>query len=195
MPTAMNVYKRRACNVQIVNCRALNGPDLSLGLLKPVSEAVGLSATFSAASATTTVTSATTTVTAAASPVTAAAVAAASTATATATATTGSAFLSLTDTEGAPIHVIAVEAADRGFAVFAAAQCYKGKPTRAPGFTVKGDMEIHGPAEVFEEGTDLVFGCREGQIAHVEFHLCLGMLQPVQRDSCRVLVRRAEAIR
>ena len=191
MPTAMNVYKRRACNVQIVNCRALNGPDLSLGLLKPVSEAVGLSATFSAASATTTVTSATTTVTAAASPVTAAAVAA----TATATATTGSAFLSLTDTEGAPIHVIAVEAADRGFAVFAAAQCYKGKPTRAPGFTVKGDMEIHGPAEVFEEGTDLVFGCREGQIAHVEFHLCLGMLQPVQRDSCRVLVRRAEAIR
>jgi len=164
-------------------------PGFIQGLLKPAIEAVALSATFSAPTAATAITAtATTAVTAAAaSPVAAA--------TATATATAGGAFLGLTDTEGASVHVGAVEAADCGFAMFATAECYKGKPTGAPGFTVKGDMEIHGPAEVIEERADLVLGCREGQIAHIEFHLCLGMLQPVQRYSCRALVRMAGAIR
>ena len=162
MPTVMNVYKGAPCNVKELS-KAGAQPRGTLEFAK----AVGFSAATSAASA---ATSAVSTATSAVS-TTASAVSTAPSAAAAAAAAAGSAFLGLADPEGTPSHVLAIKAADGGFPLFPAIQGYKGKPAGAPGFTIHGNMEVNGSTKVVEERTNFVLGSREGQIAHVEFHL------------------------
>ena len=158
----MNVYKGAPCNVKELS-KAGAQPRGTLEFAK----AVGFSAATSAASA---ATSAVSTATSAVS-TTASAVSTAPSAAAAAAAAAGSAFLGLADPEGTPSHVLAIKAADGGFPLFPTIQGYKGKPAGAPGFTIHGNMEVNGSTKVVEERTNFVLGSREGQIAHVEFHL------------------------
>ncbi len=86
------------------------------------------------------------------------------------------------DRQGSATHIGAIKTPDSCFTLFPAAQGYKGKAARPAGFAVQGDMQINYPSKVFELGADFVFGSGEGQIAHVEFHLCCSVRQSSLND-------------
>jgi hypothetical protein len=76
---------------------------------------------------------------------------------------------SFVDGECTAIEFFAIHAIDRSFAFFGGRESDETETARAAGFAIIGDVNVSDLAELFESGTQIVFGRVKGEISNIKF--------------------------